>query len=91
MASTPWAGSGTATTVAAAVIVTRPIDGLVAGSWAIKNTGGTNSLLVAFDAAGSTFVTVAPGESLGFSDVIISAVEVKSNTSTTTYEWIAAE
>lgn len=92
MASPPWAGSGTATTVAATVDVRNPMPGneCDAGALAIKNTGGSNNLLIAFD--GATFATtVGPGQAFAVSKCTISSIAVKSNTSTTTYEWVAVD
>lgn len=85
----PWAGSGTATTVGAAVNVQSPGTKSNASSYAIRNTGATNALTVSFD-GGVTYVpTLAAGESFSVTSIALATVYVKAATATTTYEWVA--
>ena len=57
----------------------------VSGSILIHNTGVTNDLLVSFD-GGTTFKTIPTESSLGYDDVNMKKVVVKTNAGTTTYE-----
>jgi len=84
----PYHRNGTATGTPATVDCSRAQDGVaLANALSIKNTGGTNNLLVSFD-GGTTFATVEP--SGGVLSVIgrIASMVVKSSAATTSYETV---
>ena len=57
----------------------------VTGSLLVHNTGVTNDLLVSLD-GGTTFKTIPTESVLGFEEINLKKVVVKTNAATTTFE-----
>ena len=61
----------------------------------IKNTGTTNNALIALDGGTNYYITIPPNGSVALrgdgTQLLCSEVYVKSNTSTTTIEFIIAQ
>jgi len=61
----------------------------------IKNTGATNQALVALDGGTYYYITIPPGGSVALrgdgTQLLCSEVYVRSDTSTTTIEWVIAQ
>ena len=72
--------NGTANTTPAVVNFNN-----VSGSILIHNTGVTEDLLVSFD-GGVNFKTIPAENVLGYDDINLKKVSVKTSTGTTTYE-----